>query len=214
MWVSSSGRHELSWQAFVPVCVLRRYSPCVCSSPCFRGLSAELGGVINNHDPWFECSPHLVDGNGITGERSHKTWVFEGWWCESIDSSVSIWSGLCTHICQGKDRGAWTHAAWLSLLVKLWKSCRPNWNKTREMLSICSLYQTYYSCRTPYTSPLFGRIHTPAGCIDFRMQAKQTTTESDGVVSRKREEPVIVLWRWWWWTHTDCYGKQHSSEAL
>lgn len=51
--------------------------------------------------PWFKCSLHLVDGNRITEEWSCKTWVFEDWWCVSIDSSVSMWSELRAHICEG-----------------------------------------------------------------------------------------------------------------
>lgn len=90
----------------------------------FTRLSTELGGVINNHGPRFKASLHLVDGNRITEEWSHKTWVFEGWWCESIDSSVSIWSVHHAHICQeeeGKNTRKTNRASLLVLFEQIQK---------------------------------------------------------------------------------------------
>lgn len=70
----------------------------------------------------------------------------------------------------------------------------------------------------------FGGPRTLAGCIDRCMQTKKATTESRLFLSRimkrkknltrKRGEHDCVSWRCFWWAHTDCCGKQHSSEAF
>lgn len=156
MLVSNSGRCEPSWRAFVPVCVLRRHSPWVYSprpNPLPR-LSTELGGVINNRGPRFKGSPHLVDGNGITEEWSHKTWAFEGWWCESIDSSVSIWSVRCAQRQEKDTRNT-------DKFSLLFSSGNPKINHPSEVIK----RNAEINRHPPYLHQFFFKniVHFPAG---------------------------------------------------